>query len=66
MSNNSNNRLVYNTLIVYAQLVISMLVGLFSIRFVLQALGEESYGVYAVVGGVVAMLDVFSAIELYR
>jgi O-antigen/teichoic acid export membrane protein len=38
-----------------------MLVGLFSIRFVLQALGEESYGVYAVVGGVVAMLDVFSA-----
>ena len=58
---NSNNRLVYNTIVVYAQLVISMIVGLFTIRFVLQSLGEESYGVYMVVGGIVAMLDVFTA-----
>lgn len=54
---NDNKRIVYNTAVVYAQLVLSTVIGLFSVRFILQALGEEDYGIYLLVGGVVAMLN---------
>lgn len=37
-----------------------MIIGLFAIRLVLSALGEVDYGVYVIVGGVVAMLDVLN------
>ena len=37
-----------------------MILGLFTSRIVLQALGETDYGVYNVVGGVVAMFAVIS------
>lgn len=57
---NSNNRLVFNTIVVYGQLVITMIISLLSVRYILQALGEENYGIYAIVGGVVAMLNVFT------
>lgn len=55
------NRIIFNTGVVYAQLIISTLVSLFSVRFVLQALGEEDYGVYILVAGVIALLDVLSS-----
>lgn len=55
------NKIIYNTGVVYAQLIISTVVSLFSIRFVLQALGEEDYGVYMLVAGVIALLDVLSS-----
>ena len=55
------NRIILNTGIVYAQLIISTVISLFSIRFVLQALGEEDYGVYMLVAGVIALLDVLSS-----
>ena len=37
-----------------------MVLGLFASRIVLQALGETDYGIYNVVGGVVAMFTVVS------
>lgn len=37
-----------------------MFVGLFSSRFVLQALGESDYGLYSVVGGVIALFSFLS------
>ena len=54
------NKIIYNTGIVYAQLIIATFVSLFSVRFVLQALGEEDYGVYMLVAGVIALLEVLS------
>ena len=54
---NDNKRIVYNTAVVYTQLVLSTIIGLFAVRFILQALGEEDYGIYLLVGGVVAMLN---------
>lgn len=54
------NRIIFNTGVVYAQLVITIIVSLFSVRFVLQGLGEEDYGVYMLVAGVIALLDVLS------
>lgn len=54
------NRIIYNTGIVYAQMIIAMVISLLSVRYVLQALGEEDYGVYMLVAGVVALLDILS------
>lgn len=57
---NSNNRIAFNTTVVYGQLIITMIISLLSVRYLLQALGEENYGIYSIVGGVVAMLNVFT------
>ena len=54
------NRIIYNTGVVYAQMIISMVISLLSIRFVLQALGDEDYGIYMLVAGAVALLDVLA------
>lgn len=56
----NNRKIIYNTFIVYGQLLISMIFGLLSVRIVLKALGEESYGIYMLVGGVVAMLNIIT------
>jgi len=53
----NNKRIAINTIILYVKLIITTLVGIISVRFVLQALGAESYGLYAVVGGIVAMMN---------
>ena len=61
MTMNSSNRVVANTAVVYVSLIIKMLLGFFAIRLILQALGETDYGIYAVVAGVVVMLDVLAS-----
>lgn len=54
----SGNKLIYkNTLIIYARMLFVTFVGLFSSRFVLQALGASDYGLYNVVGGLIAMFN---------
>lgn len=56
MSNSENNkRIAKNTLMLYIRMLITMVVGLFTSRVVLQTLGVEDYGIYAVVGGIVSM-----------
>ena len=57
---NSNRRIAKNSLIVYLRLFVTTIVGLFTSRFVLQALGASDYGLYGVVGGVVAIFAVVS------
>lgn len=42
-------------------MLISMLVGLYTSRVVLQTLGVEDYGIYGVVGGVVSMMGFLNA-----
>lgn len=57
MSSNSTNnkRIAKNTLLLYMRTLFTMLVTLYTSRVVLNTLGVEDYGVYNVVGGVVAM-----------
>lgn len=55
-----NLRIAKNTLMLYFRMFFMMLLGLFTSRLVLEALGEDDYGVYNVVGGVVAMFTVIS------
>lgn len=51
----SNKRIAVNTIIVYIRLFVTMIVGLFSSRYVLMALGISDYGLYNVVGSVIGM-----------
>ena len=51
----SNKRIAVNTIIVYIRLFVTMIVGLFSSRYVLMALGVSDYGLYNVVGSVIGM-----------
>lgn len=44
----------------YVRMLVLMLVGLYASRVVLSALGENDFGIYDVVGGVVAMFTVIS------
>lgn len=57
MDQNSLNtrRIAKNTLMLYIRMLFMMFLGLFTSRIVLEALGENDYGIYNVVGGVVAM-----------
>lgn len=58
MTNNSNNtkRIFFNTIVLYVRMFITMVITLYSSRIVLQALGVEDYGIFNVVGGIVALL----------
>lgn len=58
MSNQSSNtkRIVKNTVVLYARMIVIMIITLYSSRIILQALGINDYGLYNVVGGVVMML----------
>lgn len=62
MSNNSENnkRIAKNTLLLYFRMLLMMVVSLYTSRVVLNALGVDDYGIYNVVGGVVAMFSIIS------
>ena len=53
-------RIAKNTMLLYVRMFVLMLVGLYTSRVVLNALGETDYGIYNVVGGVVAMFSMIS------
>lgn len=55
-----NKRIAKNTMINYANLLITAIIGIFSSRFVLQALGASDYGLYNVVGSVIGMYSFIS------
>ena len=62
MDQNAHNtrRIAKNTLVLYVRMLVLMLVGLYTSRVVLSALGENDFGIYDVVGGVVAMFTIIS------
>ena len=62
MEQNAHNtrKIAKNTLVLYVRMLVLMLVGLYTSRVVLSALGENDFGIYDVVGGVVAMFTIIS------
>ena len=54
------NRVAFNTVINYIQLVLNVVIGLVSVRLILAALGKVDYGIYDVVGGTVTLLSFFT------
>ena len=57
----NNKRIAKNTIFLYFRSIILMVVALYTSRIVLQALGIEDYGIYNIVGGVVAMFSILSS-----
>lgn len=60
-TSDNNKRIAKNTLALYVRMFFIMAVTLFTSRVVLSALGVEDYGIYNVVGGVVAMMGVLNS-----
>ena len=56
-----SRRIARNTLLLYARMLLLMVIGLYTSRVVLAALGEQDYGVYGAVGGIVMMFTVITA-----
>jgi O-antigen/teichoic acid export membrane protein len=56
----NNKRIAKNTILLYIRMLFIMIISLFTSRINLQSLGAEDFGIYNVVGGVVAMFSVFS------
>ena len=59
-SANNNKRIAKNTLILYVRMLFLMVVSLFTSRVILNTLGVEDFGIYNVVGGIVAMFTIIS------
>lgn len=56
----NNKRIAKNTVALYARMLISTLVTLYTSRVVLDVLGVDDFGVHGVIGGVVGMLGFLS------
>ena len=59
-SSDNNKRIAKNTLLLYFRMLFLMFIGLFTSRINLQSLGVDNFGIYNVVGGVVAMFSVLT------
>ena len=57
----NNKRIAKNTLLLYVRTLSIMIVTLYTSRIVLSTLGVEDYGIFNVVGGVIAMFSVLSS-----
>lgn len=56
----NSKRIAKNTIFLYVRMMLMMVVTLYTSRVVLDALGVVDYGIYNVVGGVVAMFSMIS------
>lgn len=57
----NNRRIARNTLMLYLRMLLTVAVGIYTSRVVLNTLGVEDYGIYNVVGGVVSMMGFLNA-----
>lgn len=60
LETNRGQRIARNTLMLYVRMLFLMFIGLYTSRVVLAALGEDDFGIYGVVGGVVAFFSIIS------
>ena len=56
-STSQNKQIAKNTIVLYLRMVLTLGVGLYTVRMVLKILGVEDYGIYNVVGGTVSLLS---------
>lgn len=62
MEVSDNKRVAKNTLFLYGRMLLSMLISLYTARVVLKTLGASDFGLYNVVGGVIAVFSVLRAL----
>lgn len=56
------NKVINNTIILYIKMIFSVIIGFFTVRIILNALGEIDYGIYTLVGGIVAALSFLNSV----
>ncbi len=61
MTSVNSKRIAKNTLLLYIRMAIAMLVSLYTSRVILEALGFSDFGIYDVVGGIVAVFSVINS-----
>lgn len=63
MSDNAQNnkRIAKNTIVLYIRMIVMMAISFYTTRVILEALGVDDYGIYNVVGGLVAMFSLISS-----
>lgn len=61
MHESQNKTIAKNTVVLYMRSIVLMLIGLYTSRIVLQALGITDFGIYNAVGGIVGMMGFVSA-----
>lgn len=57
----NNKRIAHNTLFLYGRMFLVMSISLFTSRVILRALGVDDFGIFNVVGGTVAMMNVVNS-----
>ena len=57
---NSNKRIARNTMLLYTRSLVNLVIGLYTSRLTLDALGIADYGIYNVVGSLVALFGLFN------
>ena len=58
----ASQRIILNAAATYSRSLVGMVIGLFSIRWVLAALGQSDYGLYCVVGALIPFITFFNSI----
>jgi O-antigen/teichoic acid export membrane protein len=61
MDNSNNKRILKNTVFLYFRMFITIAVGLYTSRVILNTLGVTDYGIYNVVGGIINMAAFLNA-----
>ena len=61
MPDNNGKRIAKNALMLYARMLLTMLVSLYTSRVTLNVLGVTDFGIYNVVGGLVVMISFFQS-----
>ncbi len=64
MEENTNRAIAYNSIFLYAKLIITTICSLLTARFALQALGIVDFGLYAVLGSIISFIAIFNTIML--
>jgi len=52
----SSHRILFNTMAMYLKTIVNICVGLFTTRYVLEALGLDDFGIFSLVGSVIGLL----------
>lgn len=60
-SSANNRRIAKNTIFLYIRSLVVIVIGLYTSRLVLNVLGINNYGIYNVVGGIVALLSIVTS-----
>ena len=60
----TNKAIVVNSTVLYSRLIITSVCSFFTTRFALQALGVVDYGLFSILGGIIALIDVANVVMI--